>query len=58
VFFKSRERTFYQYGFSKSDRDNIDQKELRLYKKIAKTKLAMSEKELTAALNAGELIEI
>jgi len=58
VFFRSEERTFYQYGFSKSDRGNVYQKELRLYKKIAKTKLAMTEKELTDAVNAGELIEI
>jgi hypothetical protein len=58
VFFKSQERTFFQYGFSKSERNNIDQKELRLYKRIAKTKLAMSEKELNNAVNAGELVEI
>ena len=58
VFFKSKERTFYQYGYSKADRGNVSQKELRFYKKIAKTKLAMSEKELTDAVNAGELIEI
>ena len=58
VFFKSEERTFYQYGFAKSDRGNIDQKELRLYKKMAETKLSMSEKELADAVNAGELIEI
>ena len=58
VFFKSGERTFYQYGYSKADRDNIDQKELRLYKKIAKTKLNMTKKELTKAINARELIEI
>jgi hypothetical protein len=58
VFFKSGERTFYQYGFAKSNRDNIDQKELRLYKKMAKTKLALSEKDLADAINAGELIEI
>jgi hypothetical protein len=58
VFFKNEERTFFQYGFSKSDRGNVDQKELRLYKKIARTKLAMSEKELTTSINAGELAEI
>ena len=58
VFFRSEERTFYQYGFSKSNRGNVEQKELRLYKKMAKTKLAMSEKELTDAVNTGELIEI
>jgi len=58
VFFRSGERTFYQYGFSKADRANIDQKELRFYKKMAKIKLNMSKKELTDAINAGELVEI
>jgi hypothetical protein len=58
MFFRSEERTFYQYGFSKSDRGNVDQKELRLYRKIARAKLAMSEKQLTDAISAGELIEI
>ena len=58
VFFRDKERTFFQYAFSKSARDNIDQKELRFYKKMAKMKLAMSDCELADALNAGELIEI
>ena len=58
VFFKSEERTFYQYGFAKADRGNVDQKELLFYKKIAKIKLNMSEKELIDAINAGEIIEI
>ena len=58
VFFRSGERTFFQYAFSKSVRDNIDQKELRYYKKMAKIKFAMSDSELANALNAGELIEV
>jgi hypothetical protein len=58
VFFKSEERTFYQYGFAKAGRDNIDQKELRFYKKMAKTKFAMSERDIADAVSAGELIEI
>ena len=58
VFFKSEERTFYQYAFPKSSRGNINQGELRFYKKMAKTKLAMSDRELADAVNTGELIEI
>ena len=58
VFFKSEERTFFQYAFSKADRGNIDQQELQYYKRMAKMKLAMPDGELANALNAGELIEI
>jgi len=50
VFFRSGERTFYQYAFAKSSRDNINQGELRFYKKMAKVKLAMTDSELAKAI--------
>jgi len=58
VFFRSEERTFYQYAFPKSSRGNINQKELRSYKRMAKIRFAMSDSELAVAINAGEFIEI
>jgi len=58
VFFRNEERTFFHYAFSKSSRDNIDQGELRLFKKLAKIRFAMTEHELAVAINAGEFIEI
>jgi hypothetical protein len=58
VFFRSKERAFFQYAFPKSSRGNINQGELRFYKKMAKTKLAMSDQELADAVKTGELIEI
>ena len=58
VFFRSEERTFYQYAYPKSSRDNISQKELRVYKRTAKTNFAMSDRELADAIEAGEYIEI
>jgi len=42
VFFKSEERLFYVYGFAKSDRKHIDQKETREYKALAKKYLNLS----------------
>ena len=36
VFFRSEERTFFHYGFAKSDRGNIDQGELRGFKERAR----------------------
>jgi len=58
VIFKKEERTFFEYAFSKSVRDNIDQKELQNFKKMAKAKLAISDTELTSAVNDGDLTEI
>ncbi|GHU01123.1 addiction module toxin RelE [Spirochaetia bacterium] len=58
VFFKRGERTFFTYGFPKSERDNISDKELRYYRKLARDYLAMTENQLDAALKAGEFIEL
>jgi hypothetical protein len=58
VFFRSGFLTFYVYGFAKSDRGNINRKELAKLKKQAKTLLAMTDKSLTAAVNAGVFEEI
>jgi hypothetical protein len=58
VFFRSGERTFYVYGFAKSNMGNISQKELAKLKQRAKTRLTMTEKQIEAALKAGVLKEI
>jgi hypothetical protein len=58
VFFRSEERTFYQYAYPKSSRGNIGQKELRSFKRLAKLRFAMSDRELALAINTGEFIEI
>ena len=58
VFFKSEERTFYQYAYPKSSRSNINQGELRYYKKMAKINFTMSDCELADAIKAGEYTEI
>jgi hypothetical protein len=58
VFFRSRDKTFYHYGYPKSARDNIDPKELKVFKRIAKRQLGMTDKQLDEAVKAGKLIEI
>ena len=58
VFFRSEERTFYAYGFAKSDRANISQKELIKLKKQAKSLFSMSDVQITAALKERVLIEV
>jgi hypothetical protein len=58
VFFKSGDKTFYYYGFAKSDRGNISRKELRKLKDTAKDYLSLSDEQIERALKAGKFTEI
>jgi hypothetical protein len=58
VFFRRGDKTFFQYGFPKSERDNITGKQLEGYKKMARYDLAMTEEQLTLALKVGKFVEI
>ena len=58
VFFKSEERTFFTYGFSKSDRDNIDQGELRAFKQRARDAFSLTDEHISERLKNGTLIEV
>jgi hypothetical protein len=58
VYFKSEERTFFIYGFAKSDRGNIDQGELRAFKKRAKIALSLTDDQIRNQLRNGDLIEV
>ncbi|GHV44021.1 addiction module toxin RelE [Spirochaetia bacterium] len=58
VLFKNRERTFFVYGFAKSGRDNLDQKEVRHYKELAKDHLNLTDAVIKNALQSGKFVEI
>jgi hypothetical protein len=58
VFFKSEERTFFVYGFAKSDRDNIDSGELQGFKIDAGYQLALTDEQIETWLKNKTLIEI
>ncbi|GHT62609.1 toxin RelE [Spirochaetia bacterium] len=58
VFFRSGDKTFFQYGFAKSEMANIPKKKLRKYKVIAKVYLAMTDEQLDEAVKDGEFVEI
>jgi hypothetical protein len=58
VLFKSGDRSFFVYGFPKSDRDNIDQKETRDFRDLAKDYLGLSVKALDEAVKQGKFIEV
>jgi len=58
VYFKNEFRTFFVYGFSKSDKDNINEKEIRAFKLDAKDDFALTDTQIRAWLDRGTLIEI
>jgi hypothetical protein len=58
VLFRSGERTFYVYGFAKSERDNISEKELKDYRKLAKKYFLMTVEQLEEMIKDGQLIEL
>lgn len=58
VVFKKGEKAFFVYGFAKSERANISDKELRALKLLAKEFLSYSAETLSEAVHMGELMEI
>ena len=48
----------FMFGFAKNERDNIDEKELKLTKGLAAVYLSMGEQMVRRAIAAGELVEI
>ena len=58
VFFKSEARTFFVYGFAKSDMGNINERRLRIFKKKAKINLKLTDEEIRNELRKRDLIEV
>ena len=58
VFFRSEERTFFMYGFAKSDKDNISRKEAKAFKEAAKVYFSMTSEQLRKRIKQGQLIEL
>ena len=56
--FKVGNKSFFMFGFAKNQQGNINKKELKSLKLMAKSLLGYSNNELNNALNAGELIEV
>ena len=58
VYFRNEFRTFFVYGFPKSVRGNISEKELKAFKIDAKEDFALTDAQINAWLKRGTLIEI
>jgi len=58
VGFKLGKIVFFVYGFAKNDRSNISEQEEKVLKNLVKFFFSLDEKELTKAVDIGELIEV
>ena len=58
VVFKSELMAVYIYGFAKSDRDDINPKELKNLKRAAKIYFSMTPIQLAERIGRGQLVEI
>lgn len=56
--FKFNDKAFFIYSFAKSKQDNINEKELKALKKLAKVYLGLTDKDIIDALRAGNLIKV
>ena len=56
--FKKGKLTLYVYGFSKKEKGNIEQDELKLFKKLSKDILSMNERELNHQIKSGGFIDL
>ncbi len=58
VLFRRGAKAFFVYGFSKSQRANIDDDEEKQFKDAAKYVLALTEQRLTELLDRGDFVEV
>ena len=58
ILFRRGEKAFFVYGFSKSQRANIDDDEKQQFKEAAKHVLALTEKQLAELVTSGDFTEV
>ncbi|MDR1899221.1 MAG: type II toxin-antitoxin system RelE/ParE family toxin [Treponema sp.] len=58
LFFRKDERLFFSYIFAKSSRGNIEDDELKEFKRLAKRNLELTEIEIGVLVKSGQLKEI
>ena len=58
VIFQQGDKSFFVYGFAKSDRANIDKAELEAFRQAAVNLLALDEEQLDKLLENGALTEV
>jgi hypothetical protein len=58
IFFRRGTKAFFVYGFSKSQRANINHDEAQQFKEAAKIVLSLTESVLAVRLKRGDFVEV
>ena len=58
ILFRKGERSFFVYGFAKSDQDNIDKSDERDFKELAAVLLNASDQQLADLVESGKFQEV
>ncbi len=58
LIYQSSANAFFIFGYSKNEKDNISDDELKQTREFAKELLGYSEKQLNTLVEAGKLIEV
>jgi hypothetical protein len=58
ILYRAKSRAVFVYGFEKSGQDNIDDSELREFRRLAGKMLAYSDAEISTAIQSGAVIEV
>ena len=58
IAYRATHRSVFLYGFAKSERDNVDDRELADLKKLAEHYLSYSDTQIAVALARSELTEL
>jgi hypothetical protein len=58
VAFKEGEKAFFVYGFSKNEKENIDEREQKIYRYFAQDLLNMDEKTIGKMIIEGKLFRV
>jgi len=58
ILVRQKDKGFFVYGFSKSDKDNINKSDEREFKKLAESLLNMTDKQMRELLKVGDIYEV
>ncbi|MHC6203937.1 type II toxin-antitoxin system RelE/ParE family toxin [Breznakiellaceae bacterium SP9] len=58
LFFRQGERTFFHYAYPKSKRSNIEDEELKEFKRLARPMFALTDEQIEERIKSGKLKEI
>jgi hypothetical protein len=58
IFFRRGDKAFFEYGFAKSQRANVNEYDIEKYKEAAKHVLELTDRHLAELLKRGDFVEL